>query len=524
MGKYLFILMTACLVCATPATAAPENSLPARPGSAIIYPGKALITVRETVDAGAASFVVTLPGEAESGTLSIQIQGNAVSSLVWDEPEEAQMSGQESQLRQSLRADLEKLRLEQAGLLGESKALQASVSFWENARPDKIATADEMEKLDAAMLRHLPEAQKALPDLQRKLERIQERINETEKRLRQIGPERLYVRRARVFLNAVPSAPLPIVYTYMLRGCGWSPAYRFEARPDAGLVVFRQEAEVWQRSGFDWSATEISVATIAPSSKLAPQPLPEWRISSPVVLLPAPAARMRAAAMPESSEEVSMPDAKKPMEAPQQALMREMSTFQQWDLGKRSLPSGERLRLTLVRDEEWKGVFRYILRPGVQDKAFLGVEAKLPLPRELPRGQAVYALDGRVVGSAVFAYSGDEPELFFGPDALVSSSARLVKRIGGEKGLINKERSEIWEWEIKVVNGHSFPVNLRVEDPLPKPSDEAIRVQIRSEPVPETEKDSIYVWKNELKAKGEMLIKHFVEVKAPADMPFIPGR
>ncbi|MDR3175344.1 MAG: DUF4139 domain-containing protein [Desulfovibrio sp.] len=521
LSAVLPVFLSVVLPDAARADATDAASMPARPEAVTLYPNRALLTVRQTLAPGTASFVLTFPGAVDRASLALEVKGNSVSGLVWDEPVEISPSAGLNPERERLLAELEELRLEEAGFSGKIRALEAEAAFWEKADASKISTVEEMEKLAEAIVGHLPETQKALPALRRKLERTVKRIGEVERLLEGMGSERLSLSRCRVALDETPSAPQELVYSYMLGGCAWSPVYRLDAMPGSGLVLFRQEADVWQKSGFDWSGARISLATAFPSRQLSPRPLPGWPVGPLHPQLP----RARKQEFNQGAvSEVMQP---KPAPAVMQSAepdLRETATFQQWDLGPRLFPSGERLHFTLVRDEEWKGDFRYILRPGVQDKGFLGVKAKLPAPRELPRGLALYAVEGRMVGSASFACNGDEAELFFGPDALVSTSMRLLNRVGGDRGLISKERSETWEWEIKAVNGHSFPVNIRIEDPMPQPSEEAIRVLISSEPAPEKDEKGFYVWGRELAPRGEFLIRHRVEIKAPENVPFAPGR
>ncbi|MDR1490639.1 MAG: DUF4139 domain-containing protein [Desulfovibrio sp.] len=517
LSAALSAVLLASLPNAAGAYAAEALPMPAKPEAVTLYPNRAMVTVRQTLAPGTGSFVLTFPEAVERASLAVEAKGNSVSGLVWDEPVEIPPPAGLNPERERLLAELEGLRLEEAGFFGMIRALEAEAAFWEKADAAKISTVEEMKKLAEAIVSHLPETQKPLPALRRKLKRTKERISEVEKRLSGMGSERFSLLSCRVVLDKTPSAPQELVYSYMLDGCAWSSAYRLDAIPGSGLVLFRQEAEVWQKSGFDWSGAKISLATVFPSRHLTPRPLPGWPVGP---LRPQRLANKQRALAESVSGIMAEPLAASPVEPD----LQETATFQQWDLGPRPFPSGERLRFTLVRDEEWKGDFRYILRPGVQDKGFLGVKAKLPAQRELPRGSAVYAVEGRVVGSAPFACNGNEAELFFGPDALVSATMRQVNRVGGDRGLISKERSETWEWEIKAVNGHSFPVNVRVEDSMPQPSEEAIRVLVSSEPAPEKDEKGFYVWSRELAPHGEFRIRHRVEIKAPEGMPFVPGR
>ena len=54
-----------------------------------------------------------------------------------------------------------------------------------------------------------------------------------------------------------------------LSGCGWSPAYRFDAEPEKGLVRFAQQAEIRQATGQDWKGVHLTLASADPGNGLS---------------------------------------------------------------------------------------------------------------------------------------------------------------------------------------------------------------------------------------------------------------
>mgnify|MGYP000175854884 FL=1 len=74
------------------------------------------------------------------------------------------------------------------------------------------------------------------------------------------------------------SGNVRVRYSYMLSGCGWSPAYRFDAEPEKGLVRFTQQAEIRQATGQDWKGVHLTLASADPGSGLQPGSLPNWTL------------------------------------------------------------------------------------------------------------------------------------------------------------------------------------------------------------------------------------------------------
>lgn len=126
------------------------------------------------------------------------------------------------------------------------------------------------------------------------------------------------------------SGNVRVRYSYMLSGCGWSPAYRFDAEPEKGLVSFTQQAEIRQATGQDWKGVHLTLASADPGSGLQPGSLPNWTLRK-VEHMP------RALAASPVMEQAAMDAAPNMMmKAAPPVDVREMATFAAWDLGTRT--------------------------------------------------------------------------------------------------------------------------------------------------------------------------------------------
>ncbi len=522
----------ALFLLAAPAAPAADFSapvMPSKPTSVTVYPSSAQVRVTEklhpvTLASGESALRIGLPQGAIPATFSLKVEGNSVASLAWEVKELEEDTGNAA--RKSALDELESLRVAYDGLKGDKSAAEARIAYWTKPRTTQFSSADELLKVDAAMQKTIADLSAGLPGMERQLKKLEERISKAQQRLAGLGSEKRSLRQATVALAAPAKSALTVSYSYQIGGCGWSPAYRFEALPAKKLLRFSQEAVIRQDSGFDWPDVELNVATVTPDTRLSPQALYPWQMQAGDKEAPVSAAKLRMSAPMADMNQMAMEaPAKAEPSSPRPAPAREeMSTFAIWKLGGRVLPTGESVRIPLVADTEWKADYSYTLRPSRERYGFLTARPELDAQLALRRGEAAFLVDGAIISmNPNFSHRGGDMAVFFGSDPLVRAEMRLTERVGGEKGIISKDRTERWAWEIKVTNGRNVPVAVRVEDPVPVPGNEAISLKVSSVPQPEKDRTD-YVWKADVKAQGEFVITHSVEVKVPKDMRFQPGR
>ena len=361
----------------------------------------------------------------------------------------------------------------------------------------------EMEKLDAVM----PERLKALyvqaAALEPQVKEAREGVARLEQALSEYGDAATGTQvEAQV---GDLSGNVRVRYSYMLSGCGWSPAYRFDAEPEKGLVRFTQQAEIRQATGQDWKGVHLTLASADPGSGLQPGSLPNWTLRK-VEHMP------RALAASPVMEQAAMDAAPNMMmKAAPPVDVREMATFAAWDLGTRTVPAGRPVLFELARGD-WKASFVRLARPGYGGKAaWLMAEVRLPEAVDWPHGPAQYSVDGLPVGAGTFALSGDHEDMFFGRDSRVTVDMKQDLRQSGSKGFVGKRQTRDWKWTIEVTNSHTQPVAVRVEDPEPQIGDSAIEVKVIAKPAPVV-KDHVNTWNLTVPASGKSVIDYTVEV------------
>lgn len=110
------------------------------------------------------------------------------------------------------------------------------------------------------------EAHKALELLQRKRAEITRGSSKT-------------LREAVVFLDKTGDGDASVRLTYTVTGCGWGPAYTFQANSADKTVAIEYNALIQQVSGEDWNNVKLTLSTATPQLSAAAPGLAPFRVS-----------------------------------------------------------------------------------------------------------------------------------------------------------------------------------------------------------------------------------------------------
>ncbi len=486
---------------------------------ATLYPESAQVTqtVRGALQDGALIF--ELPAQADPDTLRVEpmTEGYALQDVTWSK--KSSETTQEPETLRTLREELRQVRMSLAETNGELEAVEARLAYWRNLPEFAPERAAELENAAAVMGREIAELSASRFPLEERRDRLTREEKRLATELEQITGEARAPWRVQAQLTPPAGGTAPagddisLTAVYTLGGCGWRPAYRLEARPGASHVGFTFEASLWQSSGADWRDVAIQLATVRPAAGLTPPTLPPWIIQERPEAKPMPrggeAMLMRAPPSPDAQQTVA--------EAPPPREQRR-ATYSVWNLGRRDLPAGPPTRVAL-EEARWTADFLYTLRPARGEQAYLTAQVTLPETPDLPPGEALYLVDGAVIGKREFSLERRDPELFFGPSPLLVGSMRLTQRQAGDAGVISAKQTHLWRWEIEVINGANHAAHLRVEEPTPESRHEDIALEINSTPEAERAKDeNLLVWEKTLDPGAEWIIQHEVKIVAPKAM------
>lgn len=456
----------------------------------------------------------TLPAQADPDSLVTRL--NQAGKFQIMDQTWRQILRQDDERIWEVRKKIETTKNERNAMQASIRALEAQIQFWQLQTKAKVKTITDAGNLAAAISKNIRKAYQDKLSQEPELEKLEKKINELQEELnRRVGKKDNIWEVTLLLSGAPPSGDVSITYTYALSGCGWSPLYRLEARPREKQVLFTWEAEIWQSSGQDWSQVAMNLATLQPTSSIAPKDLPPWIIQprQPIVRKNARGKAAKAEALMASAEITDQVE-----EAPA-AVPREVrqSTYAVWQLGKMTLPAGVRQRVK-VQEEPWAAEFSYLVRPGLSSKAFVRAAIDFPEAREIPSGQAIFMLDGAILGKRPFAFAGKERILFFGEDPLVSAKVDLLSKQSGEKTFLADRQTYHWQWRTDIENRRNDAVRVRVEESLPQSRDTRIKLTVKNAPEPAEQNASTWSWFMDVPAGQKKSILTTISLEAPKEM------
>lgn len=458
-----------------------------------------------------ATFII--PGNAFIDTLMVALSGNTKARI--DEITWQQVAHHDERKIAELRNQLEKLKENRLLLQASLRAVETQIQFWQQQTKTKVKTLTDAHNLSASMGKNMKKFSYEKATLEVDLEKISKRIHEVQEEIDRItgGKEKDW--EVTLFLSGSPGKEETLTYSYTIPGCGWHPLYRLEAKPQLGHVVFSWEAEIWQSTSKDWQKVNINLATLKPTSAIAPGELPPWIIQPRPVKEYGREKRvkmLRAEKEDEVVEERGTPEDS--LAVPQQVRR---STYAIWHLGKKNLPAGTKERVK-IQDEVWSAEFVHLVRPSLGNQAYVKASIQFSDLKEIPPGTALFLIDGAILGKRNFSVAGKHSFIFFGTDPMVSASRQLLSKQSGEKTFLKDKQTYTWSWRIDILNASHRSVTVVVEEPNPQVRDERITLIQEHTPLYTEKTSDTLTWKIPMSAGDKKTIFSTIRLEAPKDM------
>jgi uncharacterized protein (TIGR02231 family) len=477
-----------------------------------LFPNSAKISetakINPQCDKGKCLSVITLPSQAdpESLVVSLPPQSRVKIEDVQVKPIQVQDEIKIADLRKQI-AGREEERKE---MLAKLQALEVQLQFWQAQTKAKTKTLADTSKLADAIGKNVRRDHQEKLTIETQLEKIDQNIKKLKEELNQAAGKKETAWEITLTTSGSGQNEIALSYTYSLAGCGWLPLYRIEALPADKIISFSWDAEIWQSSGEDWKQVQLNVATLQPIINVAPPELPEW-IIKPRVLYKASRSKNIATA-PLMEKEASDNEALGAMPAETQN-----TTYSIWSLGKKNIPAGYRQRLK-IKDESWPAEFLFLARPAINPQAFVRALVKLDKPAEIPSGQAIFVIDGAILGKREFSFAGSEGELFFGTSPLISVTSSTIADQSGEKTIFQDKQTRSWQWLIEAKNSSNADIKLRIEEPVPQARNKKIKLNFKQNPEPAEKDHAKFVWLLDVPAGQKKTIQNNIELDAPNDI------
>ncbi|WP_269745186.1 mucoidy inhibitor MuiA family protein [Desulfonatronovibrio magnus] len=490
------------------------TSVYSTPKKVLIFPDSARVWAEDTLapldHEGRVILKLSLPPQAQPESIIVNLSHDSranVTDIAWNRSDYAELD-KIIQLQQQLK----ELKHNRSELKASLNSTITGKVFWEEQARFQASDISVMEHIQSAISSNLHRLYIDIDKYEEELEKINDKIKNIQNRLQEVsGPDNKNWL-VKIFLDEVSTDKnIFVEYNYILNNCGWKSFYRLEADPGNSNINFSWEAEVWQGSGTDWKDVHVSLATLEPIRRLTPGTIPPWRIEPVQDKTPAPG-RIAARTTMEHYSAADMLMSSAP--APE---LERTSSFSQWRLGNRTIEAGTKVRIPLEQ-ENWPAEFTYLLRPSIDNQAFIRAETEFEQAKDLPPGQAVFLLEGAVIGKRHIRIAGTEETLFFGSDPFVTSELVIRDKKSGARGIIANRQTFLWDFLIRLENQHQYPVSIRLEEPDPIIGDERIKTSFEFLPKPDKREDNLIIWNLSLNQNESSTMEIIINIEAPRDM------
>lgn len=272
---------------------------------------------------------------------------------------------------------------------------------------------------------------------------------------------------------------------YLVSNASWSPKYDLRASGVNQPVELTYKANVYQNSGENWENVKLKLSTNNPNKSKIKPVLPIWYLNYYNPSLAYKKDRRTYSLDNVSTRASKMDDYQEEKEAlapaktsAYYATMNENLTNIEFSLSiPYSIPSDGQNHLVAVKNEKLDAKYQYYMVPKLDKDAFLVADVKgfegLNL---LPASANVY-FEGTFIGETMLNpdVMGDSLALTLGRDERISIRRKLIKEEEKEKFMADS-KMKYFTYELEVKNHRINGVDIIIEDQIPLPNNEDIKV------------------------------------------------
>lgn len=426
-----------------------------------------------------------LPASLVDGSVQAEVTGRKDIRISGVKVSDTRLSNAEPSGVTQLRKRSEALHRQLADLRSQAEIIRSSGEFLKKVVPfpsGQRVTESEIETHLKYLERSLSENSRRVALLEEQQLRLQEEIQKVDAELGELLRQTEQSKTLEVALFSPGVAEGVVLrFSYVTYQAGWNPLYEARADLVASKVQIAFFASVTQSTGEDWEDAEVEISTSQPFVYATIPELHPWYIDQyvnrPVAL------RMGIAEKSVMAVADAAGGAADEQFYAGPEVTEESASFRFVLPRKASIPSdGETHNLSLAQSEQ-EAEFTYYAIPKRVQSAFLKAKLKNPFAFPLIPGAVNLYLDGKLSGNAMIreaVVAQGNLELALGTDESLQVERKLEKKDTGYAGLLSKEKSVEYAYQITVTNGKSKEITLLLEDQFPVSQNEKIKVvQIR---------------------------------------------
>jgi uncharacterized protein (TIGR02231 family) len=464
---------------------------------------------------------------------------------------------------QTLQNELEQLQQQRYLLQAKQNALQErrqwlhtlgeqSRDFAKGLAQGQMKPQDCADFFSFMANQSLQDAQTSL-ELEKQIRQVQSEIDAKQRELNakhgNITIDRLA---ATITLELPTNGEVTLEISYRVDNASWHPQYdvrvQMNDEQSRGEVELTYIGMVQQATGERWENVTLALSTARPSLAAVLPELKPWYLKAytPPPPPPMPYAAPQAASMPSfgtmramaqiapnnqvSDDTLSSLEAVAPP-----PVAAEMATTTVERTGTAlvfrvghgvDIPSDNSSHKTTIARDRLPCEFDYVSAPVLEENAHLRAIITNTTDRVLLKGDASIFLDNEYVGTTEVKMTApnEQFQIFLGIDDAIKIKHEPIERTVDRGNLLQNDlRRSTYAYLITVHNYAAAPRKIVIQDHLPVPQHERIKVkilQIQPQPVEQT-KLAMLTWKFTLPADGEQKIEYRFIVEHPQGLKVI---
>lgn len=420
------------------------------------------------------------------------------------------------------------------GLVHQLSEGKAKLNEWE----DLLGFLETRQKAEAGRVLALEQDLRAVASERQKLEA--ELWNLRSMRVQESG-------QVTVTVELPAAGEVTLSLDYVVNGASWTPAYDARLSAAGDRLEWRYHGMVSQTTGEHWEDVRLKLSTAQPAEGSHPPVVEPWWLHAyqpprpRMAAMAAPGGPMRkrggggddedemlkeegyggmAADMAFEPPMSAPPPA--PMNAPPVAVRHEGTSVTLSVARPLTIPSHGEPHQAPIGQADMPVTRRYTVVPKLTPHAFLEVEATHEGPWPILPGPVKAYVGQDYVGTTPLTQdvlSGQRFWLPMGVDRAIQVKRQRLKRFQGEAGMIQKQRTLDYQYEITVSSFKDAAERLRLVEPFPRPSQDEIKVKLgATTPPAKHDEPGQLVWELELPPQAPLTVRWDYRVEHPVAM------
>ena len=296
-------------------------------------------------------------------------------------------------------------------------------------------------------------------------------------------------KRLNVSIYSPENRDVDFTVSYVIPQTNWQMKYDVRASRKNRNVAMVLYGDIYQKTGENWDAIDLSLSTGAPANAISPPVLHPWYLDLEPVYRDEGAGKKEKTYGSELRKKAVPADERQSEEY--RTTIREEGSYVEISIpAKQNIASSTKYQKKYVKEYLLEGDgnvrFYYELTPEKANNAFLKTIVKNTTDLPWLDGEAQIFLENEFMGKVAIPFTpqGKEQELVLGTESRIIARKELVKKYEESAGVLGGKRRIRYTYKITIENQLPRTEELTVTDVFPVSRNEKIKLEIENISIP----------------------------------------